>query len=745
MAKIRVVIQKPVNSSSLGVQTVTGDGVNNTDPQNPILSFPDTSEVTETTDKKYVTDAEKVVIGNTSGTNTGDQDLSGLQPILSEGVFVDGDKTKLDNQSNTNTGDETTATIQAKRPVKTIDGDSLEGAGNIVTGAGSITVEGTIEDTNTLNAVSGNAVYEKSLQDRFQFSDLYDRSVPLRANFRYGGIIGITYIEIGTPAADINSFDLYLRYFRNNGSGALVQIVKSDLTPIAQLNRSGVLQSGIEKANLVQLNGFEYIFYLEFDWDSVQNYYDGDLGTTVKIDTEKLFFNAEIASFDYVTNENTQYNYSYEIEFDYNETAFDPVTGILSDPTNLKATYDSKGVRRFLEAGDGVGSSRIENFKCFDDTYPLETQILYFDMLRGATNPPELKIKSRTDIVNFPVAEGYTRKAIGYARYDASNLRYSLISDFLRISSYNGTSGIKTPQIQKNTESIVELETKSKLLGVRSKYDSSVIENQTPFYTNLLNLDRDLEIALIGDSLFALTSSAGDVEDGTLQANRPPSMQFDAYCFRLWFDVVNNKPDYDRYDSAINTFTETGTFTDSYTDWNAPDWTAEYRSDGSLTRFSSDTNAEISLNWDLSTHEKLNFIHRKTPDGSQNLTVTIDLGNGNIEVYNGSTWVEANGFTFDQYIDPSISLQNSGYSLYLANVKLKFRRVTSATTANITINKPVDGTTLYYWGTERWNGNSIFITNVARGGRTSSYLQNNMLNDLGQRDLDFVIVEPPLT
>ena len=65
------------------VKTYVKDGLN-------------TSEVTESTDKKYVTDAEKVVIGNTSGTNTGDQDLSGLQPILSEGAFVDGDKTKLD-------------------------------------------------------------------------------------------------------------------------------------------------------------------------------------------------------------------------------------------------------------------------------------------------------------------------------------------------------------------------------------------------------------------------------------------------------------------------------------------------------------------------------------------------------------------------------------------------------------------------------------------------------------------------
>ena len=95
MADIRVVIQKPLVGVASGVQTVTGDGVSGTS-EDVVLSFPDTSEVLETTDKNYVTNSEKTVIGNTSGTNTGDQDISGLQPILSEGAFVDGDKTKLD-------------------------------------------------------------------------------------------------------------------------------------------------------------------------------------------------------------------------------------------------------------------------------------------------------------------------------------------------------------------------------------------------------------------------------------------------------------------------------------------------------------------------------------------------------------------------------------------------------------------------------------------------------------------------
>ena len=38
------------------------------------------------------------------------------------------------NTSGINTGDETTLTIQAKRPIKTVNGESLEGSGNIVVG-----------------------------------------------------------------------------------------------------------------------------------------------------------------------------------------------------------------------------------------------------------------------------------------------------------------------------------------------------------------------------------------------------------------------------------------------------------------------------------------------------------------------------------------------------------------------------------------------------------------------------------
>ena len=46
-------------------------------------------------------------------------------------IITAGEITKLSNTSGTNTGDETTLSIQTKRPIKTVNGVTLEGAGNI--------------------------------------------------------------------------------------------------------------------------------------------------------------------------------------------------------------------------------------------------------------------------------------------------------------------------------------------------------------------------------------------------------------------------------------------------------------------------------------------------------------------------------------------------------------------------------------------------------------------------------------
>ena len=59
-----------------------------------VLDADDISDASTT--NKFVTATDITNLGNLSGTNTGDQDLSSYQLQPSEGAFVDGDKTKLD-------------------------------------------------------------------------------------------------------------------------------------------------------------------------------------------------------------------------------------------------------------------------------------------------------------------------------------------------------------------------------------------------------------------------------------------------------------------------------------------------------------------------------------------------------------------------------------------------------------------------------------------------------------------------
>jgi len=71
-----------------------------------------TADINDSIDRRYVTDAEKTVIGNTSNTNTGDQDLSGL--VVANTAITGATKTKITYDSKglvTSGADATTADI----------------------------------------------------------------------------------------------------------------------------------------------------------------------------------------------------------------------------------------------------------------------------------------------------------------------------------------------------------------------------------------------------------------------------------------------------------------------------------------------------------------------------------------------------------------------------------------------------------------------------------------------------------
>lgn len=269
------------------------------------------------------------------------------------------------------------------------------------------------------------------------------------------------------------------------------------------------------------------------------------------------------------------------------------------------------------------------------------------------------------------------------------------------------------------------------------------LNNASIFENKLLELNSDIEIGVLGDSIMAKADSATAFSSSVIR-NLPPACTHASTFHNLWDSVVKNKPIYDRWDSTGNTFTEVGTWTDSDTKWDSPSWTGESRAGGSWTRQSNSTNASFSFTWNLDSFEKLNLIHRKSIDGVQ--TVTVSSGsNGLVEVFNGTSWVEVNNYTFSQYIDPTVATDGSGYTQHMGNVKLKLRKASGASgNVTLTFTKPSNSEFLYFWGTERWNRNTIFFTQLARGGKPTFIMQRNMLNDIGERDLDFIIYQIPL-
>ena len=70
--------------------------------------------------------------------------------ITEAGLLNNTDKVKLNNTSNTNTGDETTLSIQDKRPLKTIEGISLEGIGDIDLNSTNVGL-GNVDNTSDIN------------------------------------------------------------------------------------------------------------------------------------------------------------------------------------------------------------------------------------------------------------------------------------------------------------------------------------------------------------------------------------------------------------------------------------------------------------------------------------------------------------------------------------------------------------------------------------------------------------------
>lgn len=86
----------------------------------------------------------------------GDYNTGQVTEVVDKKFVTDAEKTNLSNQSGTNTGDETTSSIQTKRPLKTVNGTTLEGLGNVVIPTGETYTKIVVFEDTPLNNFNSN-------------------------------------------------------------------------------------------------------------------------------------------------------------------------------------------------------------------------------------------------------------------------------------------------------------------------------------------------------------------------------------------------------------------------------------------------------------------------------------------------------------------------------------------------------------------------------------------------------------
>lgn len=186
------------------------------------------------------TDAEKTKLAGIEQNATADQTDAEIKTAYENNpdtnAFTDAEKTNLSNQSGTNTGDETTLSIQSKRPLKTVEGQILDGAGNIdLTKAdvGLANVDNTSDIDKPISTATQTALDDK-LAKASNLSDVTNRQ---------------TAINNITDVASANNEDVYTKDtttgdaiwkpVAGGGGGSSFEI--GDYTQSARSSKSGWL------------------------------------------------------------------------------------------------------------------------------------------------------------------------------------------------------------------------------------------------------------------------------------------------------------------------------------------------------------------------------------------------------------------------------------------------------------------------------------------------------------------------
>lgn len=573
---------------------------------------------------------------------------------------------------------------------------------------------GVIESGN-VDAVSGDKVYnyvnKADLDPMFNVVKTDDR-------------VGVSDIILSGIIPDEKYF-LNKIYNRSGSSTALVAITNSLGVEVCWVYR-GAFKTGVEDVILIERNTSGITGTCRVDWDSF---------ATV----------SEIITLDW--------------ELNLTLSKYKPLSVI--DTANTKNPINSEALKT-LPLDSSFRTPKINPKFGVSNMVLKNTNVskkYYLDVLQNLTNVASIQIKDSLGLVvcwfydNTIVANKTGIEDIVLVEQNASGISGTCTVDW---DAFAGTVFNDTVypnlEIDLNNSHLID-DLNKNISDGHSFYDPTkniypknynAIDLCADFRSKvLLNAD-DINIVFFGDSLFAKTDDPTQYTAQELTTSPVWFVSKQAIANLYGMYVVNKTKSF-RFDNAL--FSEnTGSWADGYDIFEEPNvayWTRGGRKEGNRSRYSQTASASFSYTWDLAAFEKSNFVYDLDYRAAKINTITISGGAGNIEIYNGSSWVEANGYVLNQWIDPAIATEGSGNALNVCKVRLKMRRVLTTGVQTITVTK--DGTTdyLFYWGAEFWNGNTVHFHNAARGGHSTAQLSKS-IKDLVNYTPDFIVFETPL-
>ncbi len=290
-------------------------------------------------------------------------------------------------------------------------------------------------------------------------------------------------------------------------------------------------------------------------------------------------------------------------------------------------------------------------------------------------------------------------------------------------------------------------ELNSKLNSVtdlRSTFPNPSYEGISDKFSNfreaVLAKKEDAIVCITGTSLSQGTPWASTLPDAT---TRPPLLFTSNFASGVYDELVKLYPTQEsrRYDHAF--FTEAGT--GWLTEKDNALWDNRINVEG-YTRFTTAANAGVSFVVPADSY-RFNYIYR-TDSAGDTCSISITEGNSKMEAFDGTNWVEANGFTFSM-LEP-VATSTKGNTVYQKRLNMRSKNRYSVgginsigETKNVSINKGANTNMRFLSVGAEWS-RAEFMLQVINGARGSHNWGTGTLDLARFQDSDLHIHNPTL-